>query len=797
MRDVNSGEGVLHAMNNSIFDREFVFFDGAMGTMLQKNGLKLGGKPEMVVFENEDTIVDIHNMYIDAGSDIISANTFGANRIKMAGTSKSVAEIITKNVLAAKRAAAGTDVKVALDVGPIGEMMEPAGSMTFEEAYDIYKEEMVAGMEAGCDLILIETMTDLYEVRAALLAAKENTDLAVFTTMTFEKNGRTFSGCTPEAMAVTLEALGADAVGINCSLGPDEIFPMVKAAAERLSIPLIVQPNAGLPDPETGEYHVKPMDFAESMVKYADIGVKFIGGCCGTTPEYISCTKKLLSGKKRGFVEKKRESVVCTPSKVVVIDDVRVIGERINPTGKKMLREALKRGDMDYVLSTAVAETEGGADILDVNVGVPGIDEAETMKNVVKAVQSVTDLPLQVDSTNPEALEAGLRVCNGKAIVNSVNGEQKVLDTLLPIVKKYGAAVVGLTLDENGIPASWQERVRIAKKIMDAAIGYGIPKEDIFIDALTLTVSAEQKAVYETLKTLRYVKKEMGLKTVLGVSNISFGLPERQMINSSFLTLALEYGLDLPIINPNDIVMMGTVYAYRVLSGRDENSALYTEKMGSVPEKKVQEGSEHTIEYAVLQGLRSEAADICKRMLDRCGEMEIINEHLIPALDEAGERYEKGVFFLPQLLNAANASKEAFEVLKRSIMSKGQGSVKKDKIILATVKGDIHDIGKNIVKVILENYGYDVIDLGRDVKPEKVVECAVKENVRLVGLSALMTTTLKSMEETIMALRASGHECKIMCGGAVLTESYAMEMGADFYAKDAKASADIAKRVLG
>ncbi|MCD8049912.1 MAG: homocysteine S-methyltransferase family protein [Clostridia bacterium] len=778
-------------------DKEYVFFDGAMGTMLQRSGLKLGEKPEMLAFSNPDVIYEIHKMYLEAGADIVSANTFGANRLKMAGAGKSLDEIIAANVALVKRAADEYGAKAALDVGSLGEMLEPNGSLTFEEAYDMYKEVAEAGEKAGCDLILIETMTDLYEAKAALLAAKENTNLPVFVTMTFEQNGRTFSGCTPSAMAITLSALGADAVGINCSLGPEEILPMAKEAARHASVPLIVQPNAGLPDPETGEYHVSAIEFAESMRGFAKIGARFVGGCCGTTPEYIREIRKVFANLPRGCAEKDGESVVCTPSKVVKIDRVRVIGERINPTGKKVLREALKTGDMDYILQTAVAETEGGADILDINVGVPGIDEKETMERVVKAVQSVTDLPLQIDSSSPEALEAGLRVCNGKAIVNSVNGEDKVLNRVLPIVKKYGAAVVGLTLDENGIPKTWQERAKIADKILNAALSYGIKKEDVFIDALTLTVSAEQDAVYETLKTVKYAKDILGLKTVLGVSNISFGLPERGAINRAFLTLAMEYGLDLPIINPNDRAMMGAVYAFGALSGKDKNCDFYTEKMANAPKVEEKSGSDVTIEYAILKGLKSETAQICEKLLETEDELDIINKRLIPALDEAGEKYEKGVFFLPQLLNAANASKAAFEVIKKSIEAKGTGGVKKGKIIMATVKGDIHDIGKNIVKVILENYGYDVIDLGRDVKPEVVVECAIKEDVKLVGLSALMTTTLKSMEETIALIRKSGHECKIMCGGAVLTESYAMEIGADFYAKDAKASADIAKKVLG
>ncbi len=775
---------------------DFIILDGAMGTMLQQKGLKMGEKPELMAFENEEAIFDVHKMYVESGSNIIYANTFGANRLKMAFADKSVAEIIGKNVSVAKKAA-GDSVKVALDIGPLGEMLEPNGNLRFEDAYDIFKEVAVAGENAGCDIAVIETMTDLYEAKAAVLAVKENTKLPVFVTMSFEKNGRTFSGCTPSACAITLAALGVEAVGINCSLGPDEIYPLICEMGQYTDLPLIVKANAGLPDPKTGEYVITARDFGESMVKYAGAGVKYIGGCCGTNPEFI----KELSEKfhSLGLKKPKREvkSVVCTPSETVVIDEIKVIGERINPTGKKILKEALRTGDMDYILKTAVSEASAGAEILDVNVGVPGIDEAETMKKVIKQIQSVTNLPLQIDSTNPKAIEAGLRVYNGKAIVNSVNGEDKVLDEILPIVKKYGAAVVGLTLDENGIPSTWQGRVKIAEKILNTARKYGIPKEDIFIDTLTLTVSTEQDKVFETLKALRHIKEEMGLHTVLGVSNISFGLPAREVVNSTFLTLAMEYGLSLPIINPNDKTMMGAVYAYRALSGKDKGCVTYTEKMCNLETAEKPKADADTIEGAILKGLKGESARLCKLLLDENDELTVINEYLIPALDKAGENYEKGIFFLPQLLNAATAANSAFDEIKKSLYEKGKSDIKKGKIIVATVKGDIHDIGKNIVKVILENYGYEVIDLGKDVAPERIVKSIKTENVKLVGLSALMTTTLKSMEETISLIRSEKLDCKIMCGGAVLTESYTKSIGADFYARDAKQSADIAKTVLG
>ena len=777
-------------------DKNFVILDGAMGTMLQKVGLKMGQKPEIFTFECPEAVAKVHESYIESGSDIVYANTFGANRFKMAGSGKSVEEIIFNSVRIAKEAAAGR-AKVALDVGPLGEMLEPNGNLTFEEAYEAFREQMLAGDEAGCDLIVIETMTDLYEAKAAVLAAKENTKLPVLVTMSFEKNGRTFSGCSAASCAITLTALGVQAIGINCSLGPDEIYPIAIEMSENTHLPLVIKANAGLPDPKSGQYNITAEEFAQAMVKFADIGVKFVGGCCGTSPEYIACVKKVFDKLDGSKPERRKRSVVCSQSEVVYIDNVRIIGERINPTGKKVLREALQKGDMDYILTTAVAEAEAGCHILDVNVGAPGINEVEMMAKCVKAIQSVSSLPLQIDSTLPEAIEAGLRVCNGKAIVNSVNGEDRVLDAILPIVKKYGAAVVGLTLDDNGIPETWQERVKIAEKILNKAIEYGIDKEDVFIDTLTLTISTEQQGMYETLKALKYIKNEMGLNTVLGVSNISFGLPQRQTVNCAFLTLALEYGLTMPILNPNDAAMMGAVYAYGALSGSDKDCRLYTEKMATAVSEVKADVKIETIEGAVIKGLKSEAAKLCGELLLVKDELAVVNEHLIPALDTAGVKFEKGEFFLPQLLGAANAANAAFEVIKESFGKKGTGSVKKGKIILATVKGDVHDIGKNIVKVILENYGYEVIDLGKDVKAEMVVDCAKREGVKLIGLSALMTTTLKSMEDTIRLVRESNLDAKIICGGAVLTEEYAASIGADYYAKDAKRAADIAKEVFG
>lgn len=795
---------------DELLKKDFIFLDGAMGTMLQASGLKLGERPEVLCITEPETIIDIHKQYIHAGSDIVYANTFGGNAHKLEGTGYSVDEVITAAVKVAKKACEGTEALAALDIGPIGELLEPSGTLKFEDAYEIFKEMLVSGEKAGADLVVFETMTDLYEVKAAVLAAKENTKLPIFVTMTFEENGRTFTGCTVESMACVLEGLGVDAVGINCSLGPKEIFPLAKRLTEATNLPVVIKANAGLPDPLTNEYDITPELFGEYMKMYSEIGINIAGGCCGTNPDFIKETVKAmpLAKGKRKIVNS--VSKLCSPQKMVEITGIRPIGERINPTGKKRFQQALRECDLNYIAERAIEQTDAGAEILDVNVGLPGIDEAEMMVKVVKTLQSVTNLPLQIDSSDPKAIEAGLRVFNGKAIVNSVNGEQEVMDKILPIVKKYGASVVGLAMDSNGIPKTAEARIEIAERILKNALSYGIKKEDVFIDCLTLTVSAQQEQAKETLKAVRYVKEQMGLHTVLGVSNISFGLPAREFITCSFLVQAMANGLDLPIINPNQQAVMDAIYSFRVLSGEDKDSVDYIEKFanrtmtqsepvqaGTGTGKKDEKQGDLDIAYAVSKGLKEEAAKITEELLKTKTEMEIINELLIPALDRVGERYEKQEIFLPQLINSASASCEAFEVLKKSILKKGTGSVSKGKIILATVKGDIHDIGKNIVKVILENYGYQVIDLGRDVAIEAVVETAKKEDVKLVGLSALMTTTLKSMSDTIDALRNSGHECKIVVGGAVLTPEYAKQIGADCYAKDAKQTVDFAKEVLG
>lgn len=784
-----------------LHEKEFVILDGAMGTMLQARGLKTGETPEILNIENPALLTDIHSEYIKAGADIIYANTFGANRYKLSKSGYSVEEIIKAGIRNAKKACEGADVLTALDIGPIGQLLEPSGTLTFEEAYDIYKEQVIAGSDA--DLIVFETMTDLYEIKAAVLAAKENCDKPVMCTMTFEENMRTFTGCSVSSMALTLEGFGVDAIGVNCSLGPKELYPVVEELCRMTKLPVAVKPNAGLPDPVTNSYNITEAEFASFTEKLVPLGVKLFGGCCGTKPSFISAIKSALIEKTYIKADPVIPSACCTPQKTVLIDRPRIIGERINPTGKKRFKEALLAGDTDYILAQAVEQVKGGADILDVNVGTPGIDEKEMMKRVVKAIQSVADVPLQLDSTNPEVLEAALRVYNGKPIVNSVNGEEKSLKTVLPLVKKYGAAVVGLCLDENGIPKTAEGRFKIAEKILNRALELGIRREDVYIDCLTLTVSAEQEAAMVTLDALERVKNELGLHTVLGVSNISFGLPDRVKISSNFLTMALAKGLDLPIINPNTESMTAAVMAFNVLKGYDGNSMEYIARYGgeigksekTFNDKNAAKG-DNDLGYALENGLRSEGAKITAQLLKSSDPMTIINDILIPTLDKTGSEFEKGKIFLPQLILTAGAAQSCFEVIKEYYAKTGEKAVSKGKIILATVKGDIHDIGKNIVKVLLENYGYEVLDLGKDVPCETVLECAVRENIRLVGLSALMTTTLASMEETIGLLRENKVDCKIMVGGAVLTPEYAKKIGADFYAKDAKESCDIAKKVF-
>lgn len=796
-----------------VFDRKrFVLLDGGMGTQLQTRGLQPGQKPELAALEMPDTLTAIHADYARAGADILLANTFGANVKKLAGCPCTVEQVVSASIACARSAAAETGALVALDIGPLGELLVPAGTLRFEDAYAEFAQVIRAGAAAGADLVFLETMTDLYELKAAILAAKENCALPVFTSMSFESRGRTFTGCTVESYAVTAAGLGADAVGINCSLGPKEILPFAQRLCRSVpaGVPVFVKPNAGLPNPD-GSYNLNAAEFAAEMKAYASIGVSMVGGCCGTTPDFIAKLRETFAPLVPADKIPIRRSCLCTPVRFVEVDGITVVGERINPTGKKRLQQALRDGDSAYPCAQAVAQAEVGAQVLDVNAGLPGIDEAATLEQLVKDLQAITDLPLQLDSSNPEALSRALRIYNGKPIVNSVNGEQKTLDTILPLCKKYGAAVVGLALDEHGIPADAEGRFAIAKRIAAAANAAGIPNEDIYIDCLTLTASAQQEGAVQTLEALTRCKKELGVRTVLGVSNISFGLPCRGYLNTTFLTMAMAAGLDLAIMNPNTPEMMAAVRAYRVLTSQDKQSSDYVAAYADVQIQTTQTsksaatvaevgaaapGGDALFE-AVRRGLKAEARAAADAALTMREPLDVVNTSLIPALDAVGDGFEKGTVFLPQLLQAATAAQAAFESIKAKIAASGQAQGSKGKIVIATVKGDVHDIGKNIVRVILENYGYDVLDLGRDVAPERVVEAVRQTGAKLVGLSALMTTTVPNMQATIEALHAAGLDCKVMVGGAVLTPDYARNIGADYYCKDAKASADLAKQLLG
>ena len=796
-----------------VFDRKrFVFLDGGMGTQLQTRGLQPGQKPELAALEMPDVLTAIHTDYANAGADILLANTFGANAKKLAGCGHTVEDVVTASIACARKAADTTGALVALDIGPLGELLVPAGTLSFEDAYAEFAQVIRAGTAAGADLVFLETMTDLYELKAAILAAKENCTLPIFTSMSFESRGRTFTGCTVESYAVTAAGLGADAVGINCSLGPKEILPFAQRLCRSVptGVPVFVKPNAGLPNPD-GSYNLDPDGFAAEMKEYAAIGVSMVGGCCGTTPAFIAKLHETFSPLAPAGKIPIRRSCLCTPVRFVEVNGITVVGERINPTGKKRLQQALRDGDSAYPCTQAVAQAEAGAQVLDVNAGLPGIDEAATLEQLVKDLQAVTDLPLQLDSSNPEALSRALRIYNGKPIVNSVNGETETLEKILPLCKKYGAAVVGLALDKGGIPPTVEGRVAIARRIVDAAHAAGIPDEDIYIDCLCLTASAQQEGATQTLQALARCKKELGVRTVLGVSNISFGLPCRGYLNTTFLTMAMSAGLDLAIMNPNTPEMMAAVRAYRVLTCQDPQSTDYvaayadvqiqttqtSKSAATVAEVSAAAPGGDALFEAVRRGLKAEARAAADAALTMREPLDVVNTSLSPALDAVVDGFEKGTVFLPQLLQAATAAQAAFEAIKAKIAASGQAQGSKGKIVIATVKGDVHDIGKNIVRVILENYGYDVLDLGRDVDPERVVEAVRQTGAKLVGLSALMTTTVPNMQATIEALHAANLDCKVMVGGAVLTPDYARDIGADYYCKDAKASADLAKQLLG
>lgn len=788
---------------------DLIFFDGGTGTLLQEKGLKPGELPEIWNIVNTSEMIDIHRQYFEAGSDIVLSNTFGANALKFHDTDYDLKDIITAAVQNLKEAARlgvcdGREVYAGLDVGPTGKLLKPMGDLSFEEAYEAFKEVVMIGEKAGADLIHIETMSDTYEMKAAVLAAKENTDLPVFATMIFDDKGKLLTGGDVPSAVAMLEGLRVDALGINCGMGPEQMLLILDEILKVASVPVIVKPNAGLPKQRGGEvyYDVRPEEFAELMTQIVKKGACLVGGCCGTTPEHIRAMVKQVKAldlfPKCIPPAKKDHTIVSSYGKAVFLGEKPVIiGERINPTGKKMFKQALKDHDLDYILKEGIAQQDSGAHILDVNVGLPDIDEKAMMVEAVQGLQSVTSLPLQIDTVDKAALEAAMRVYNGKPMVNSVNGKKEEMDKIFPLIKRYGGVVVGLTIDENGIPDTAKERVRIAGKIIDEAKKYGIDKKDIVIDVLAMTISSDPEGAKTTLEALRAVKETYGVCTVLGVSNISFGLPCRPAVNSNFYTMAMQNGLSAAIMNPMSEDMMRSYYSYCALMNYDKNCEAYISRYGNqgeeAPAKK--EGS-LTLKAAIIKGLKEEAHHAARRMVKEKLPLTIINEEMIPALDEVGKGFEKGTLFLPQLLMSADAAKIAFAVLKEELLQSGDEEQKKDKVILATVRGDIHDIGKNIVKVLLENYSLDVIDLGKDVAPETVLETALKEDVRLVGLSALMTTTVVSMEDTIKLLRKEKPDCRIMVGGAVLNQEYADMIGADFYGKDAMQSVYYAKKLF-
>ena len=797
--------------------KELLFLDGGMGTLLQAEGLAPGELPETWNIEHPEKVEAIHRRYYEAGSDVVLANTFGANVCKFHDDRYTVEEVIRAGIANAKRAGEqiGKETYVALDMGPTGKLLKPMGDLDFDDAYEAFAEAVRYGEKYGADLIHIETMSDTYEVKAAILAAKENSSLPVFVTMIFDERGKLLTGGDVPSVVAMLEGLRVDALGLNCGLGPKQMLPILNDLRRYTSLPIIVKPNAGLPKQKNGEtyYDVEPDEFARIMQEVVKEGACVIGGCCGTTPEHI---KKLVEECKDlplREIEKKHDTIVSSYGQAVILDDMpRIIGERINPTGKKKFKEALKNEDMDYILKEAITQQDKGAHILDVNVGLPDIDEVAMMEKVVKELQSVTSLPLQIDTVDGKAMERAMRIYNGKPMINSVNGKQVSMDEVFPLVRKYGGVVVGLTIDEEGIPKDAEGRVRVAGKIINEAAKYGIDKKDIVIDVLTMTISSEKDGAKVTLEALKRVREEFGVRTVLGVSNISFGLPRRPIVNSYFYAMAMQNGLTAGIINPSSEDMMKAYRSYNALMGFDENCTNYISTYAGTTETVTVQASqaaaaagnapkaagvEMTLKYAIERGLKEEAHHITRDLIGTREPLDIIQEELIPALNVVGEGFEKGTVFLPQLLMSADAAKIAFAVIKDVLASSGQEEEKKEKIILATVKGDIHDIGKNIVKVLLENYGFDVIDLGKDVPPEAIVEKAVEENVTLVGLSALMTTTVVSMEETIKLLREKKPDCKVMVGGAVLNQDYADMIGADFYGKDAMQSVHYAQKFFG
>lgn len=792
----------------NFLQQNIVYLDGGMGTLLQRDGLPLGELPERWNLSHAERIVKIHTEYFNAGSNVVATNTFGANVLKFPENElEEIVRAAMGNAKAAKAASIGAQEKfIALDIGPTGKLLKPYGDLAFEDAVEIFAKTVRLGVKYGAELILIETMGDSYETKAALLAAKENSNLPVLVSCAYGEDGKLMTGASPEAMVAMLEGMGADAVGINCSLGPKQMRETVERLLAFASVPVLVKPNAGLPTAE-GSYDVDKEEFAAEMAEFVKKGACAVGGCCGTTPEYIQALVAATKSVQRIPAPPKTHTCVSSYTHAVTFDNPVLIGERINPTGKKRFRQALQERDIPYVLNEGIAQQEKGAQILDVNVGAPGIDEKEELPRYVCELQAVLDLPLQIDTSDPVAMERAMRLYNGKPLVNSVNGKQESMAAVFPLVKKYGGVVVALTLDENGIPETAEGRVQIAEKIVAEAAKYGIDKKDILVDPLAMTVSADKNAANVTLKALRRIKERLGAHTSLGVSNVSFGLPAREVVNAAFFALALENGLSAAIMNPNSVEMMKTYHAFFALKGLDENCGeyirfaseilpAYTPVGGGQVCIQAQKTETATpLQTAIMKGMKGEAAEAAAALLQKTPALEIVQSEIVPALDIVGKAYEEKRAYLPQLLMSAEAAKAAFEKIKTHILKTGGESAKKCKIVLATVKGDIHDIGKNIVGTLLENYGFEVIDLGRDVPSEMVVEKALETNAPIVGLSALMTTTLPSMEETIQLLREKAPNVKIMVGGAVLTEEYAFKIGADAYAKDGMGAVRYAESV--
>lgn len=805
--------------------KRIVFCDGGMGSLLQEAGLKPGELPGNWNITHPEEMIKIHRDYLDAGADIVTTNTFGVDSLKYNETTQYQLEpVISAAIHNAKEAIrlSGKKAYVALDVGPTGKLLKPLGDLAFEDACKIYKEIVKIGAKQGADLILIETMSDSYETKAAVLAAKESCGLPVFVTVTFDERGKLLTGGSPASIVAMLEGLGVDALGMNCGLGPVQMKGILKDILELSSIPVIVNPNAGLPRSENGKtvYDISAEEFALFMAEIADMGAAIVGGCCGTTPEHIRKVVELCKDKTPVPVAKKHRTVVSSFARAVEIGESPVIiGERINPTGKSKFKQALREHNLEYILQEGVNQQDHGAHVLDVNVGLPEIDEPAMMVEVVRELQSIIDLPLQLDTSDTEAMEQAMRIYNGKPLINSVNGKEESMRAIFPLVKKYGGVVVALALDEDGIPETAEGRIQVAKKIYRTAAEYGIAAEDILIDALCLTVSSDSQGAVTTLETLQRVRDELHGKTILGVSNISFGLPQREIINAAFFTMAMQSGLNAAIINPNSEAMMRAYYSFRTLMGLDAQCGEYISVYGgqavTLGQSAVRgqsgaltlKGTDNSgsgadtdakdmLRTSIEKGLKEQAAKAVQVLLETEDALDIINSQMIPALDYVGKGFEKGTLFLPQLLMSAEAAKAAFEIIKDRMARSGQKQEKKGTVILATVKGDIHDIGKNIVKVLLENYSYDVLDLGKDVPPETIVEAAVEHHVKLVGLSALMTTTVPSMEETIKQLRKAAPWVKVMVGGAVLTQEYADTMGADRYCRDAMASVNYAEEVF-